>query len=171
MFKEGTKIINIMNKKAEVEKMGMLIILFVGAIIGVTFILTTGNSIEPLINTDTNINETLNIGLALFNGSYLDGIDYSYGFNLSHSDVSSVTSIFNSTTGNATQLTVDVDYTVNITPMNLYFHNTTLVNNLTMNGNESVVTYDYFPDDYIHSRSARTLTKLILLFFALSVRL
>ncbi len=162
------------NKNTSADKgIGGLIVLLVFSIVGVILLQSIGNAISPVINTGENVNESLDLTLgALDVGFNTTGIDVDYGYNLTDDDVIAVSSVTNGTAGdNDTQTYVeDTDYTVNNTANNIYFLNSSDMKiQLTNLTNTTYITYTYRPTNYVESSSARVLTNLITLFFAIGI--
>lgn len=144
-----------MNKKGQVT-MGMLILMFVAVVVGVSLFVVVAQQTGGITNTDTLENLTIT---APANGGTFDFTDYK-----------SLTGviIYNATGG---QLIEESNYTIS----NNFLTNGNLVVRLTVdeadfeNENWNVSATETQGVDYINDSGSRSMTLLIPIFFALAI--
>lgn len=125
----------------EMKTLGVLLVLFVGLLIGISLLTTTADEVTKTQQTKTATNET-----HLFSSP-------DNSTTLTHTDVISISYIANSTRPNA-------NYTITSLSLGTLWMNTS--------GSQNV-TYLYYPTEYVKDSTSRTLINLVILFFALGI--
>lgn len=139
---------------------------FIAIILGAVFLTAIANEVVKTTNHFPISNESVNVS-AIANAT--DDINVTAEIYLTYRNISSITNITN-ITGELT-LAPTTDYVYFTANGSITFLNTTnTVSLITSAGNLTYVNYDYYRDEYMAGQpAARTVTFLIILFFALGI--
>lgn len=135
-----------MQKVDNQKTLGILISFFVMVIIGLSLFLPTSDVIEGATGTSSTNQSFTALNRTAVNVSYDDWVEGSAIIMNSSDNINLDNFTINYPTGEVT-LIATIDY--NNTPLN--------------------ISYDFLPDDYIKNSAARSMVRLILIFFALAI--
>ncbi len=156
------------------KEAGLLLIIFIGAIITIAFISQIGTDISRQTSQISSINETLDITASQNGTDGIDGVDAS-GAELSVVNDRDATGNFPisgfSMRNNNTGATIDAaNYTVDLVQGNLTLLPNDYWNNTPQNGIANVlVDYTYKHADFVDDSGSRNIISLILIFAALAI--
>lgn len=143
-----------------------IIFAFIAVILGAVFLTAIANEAIKTTGDFAISNESMNVS-AIANAT--DDINVSAPVYPTYRNISSITNITN-ITGELT-LAPTTDYVYYTANGSITFLNTTnTVSLISSAGNLTYINYDYYMDEYLAGQSAaRTVTTLIILFFALAI--
>ncbi len=148
-----------------------IILIFLVAIIGVTFIVANDNSLSPSINSQPIYNESVNFASARIASNF--SVNESKVFTVTYSPVTtSNLSLVSLTMTNqsGTAAVLNTDYKVNLTNGQITFLNSSLWQ-VPESTNTSLINYNYYSGSYVKDTASRSIFSLIDFMSAIGVLL
>lgn len=143
------------------NKLGVIIMVFIIAIVGTAFLTTIADSTSDITNDVDIVNETLALPAGLFNDT---DVNTTMVLNLTNNDWVDNTVVIYKSTGVALNTS---EYAVNYTSEGITFLNASDIYNITTTNNNTGVNYSYYSSNYVDNASSRVLVGLLPLFFVL----